>query len=142
MATERYGHDMEKIVKYERVVKKWYESLEEGKILASKCERCGAYEFPPLYSCNSCGGHDMLWEEISGEATLLSFVLEGPMSPDYGERYSLGYVKIKEGTVLTAIVFGVTKRNAGEVNKMLPAPLKAEILQRDGFKTIAFRLMK
>ena len=130
---------MEKIKKYERVVKKWYDSLEEGKILASKCTRCGAYEFPPLYSCNSCGGHDMTWEQISGDATLLSFVLNGPMDADYGERYSLGYVKLKEGTVLTAIIFGVSKKNADEVNKALPAPIKAEIWQRDGYKTIAFR---
>ena len=83
----------------------------------------------------------MYWEEISGEATLLSFVLNGPMDADYGDRYSLGYVKLKEGTVLTAIVFGVYKRNADEVNKRLPAPLKAEIFQRDGYKTIAFRLV-
>jgi uncharacterized OB-fold protein len=132
---------MEKVIKYERVVKKWYDSLEEGKILATKCARCGAYEFPPLYSCNTCGAHDMEWEEISGDATLESFVLNGPMDADYGDRYSLGYVRIKEGTILTAIVFGVSKKNADEVNKKLPAPLKAEIFQRDGFKTIAFRLV-
>ena len=133
---------MEKIEKYERVVKKWYDSLEEGKILASRCTHCGAMEFPPLYSCNTCGKHDMQWEEISGDAELLSFVLNGPMDADYGERYSLGYVKLKEGTVLSAIVFGVSKKNANEVNAMLPAPLKAEIWQRDGFKTVAFRLSK
>lgn len=132
---------MEKIKKYERVVKKWYDALEEGTILASKCERCGTYEFPPLYSCNTCGGHDMQWEEISGDAKLESFVLNGPMDADYGERYSLGYVRLKEGTVLSAIVFGVSKKNAKEVDAMLPAPLKAEIFQRDGFKTIAFRLV-
>ena len=131
---------MERIAKYERVVKKWYESLEEGKILAAKCSKCGACEFPPLYSCNSCGAHDMEWIEISGNAELNSFVLNGPMDADYGEPYSLGYVHLEEGTVLSAIVFGVYKRNADEVNKMLPAPLKAEIWQRDGFKTIAFRL--
>lgn len=131
---------MEKVIKYERVVKKWYDSLEEGKILATKCTHCGVCEFPPLYSCNTCGAHDMEWIEISGDATLESFVLNGPMDADYGDRYSLGYVRLKEGTILTAIVFGVSKKNADEVNKILPAPLKAEIFQRDGFKTIAFRL--
>lgn len=133
---------MEKIAKYERVVKKWYDSLEKGTILAARCEHCGAWEFPPLYSCNTCGEHDMVWEEISGEAVLESFVLNGPMDADYGERYSLGYVRLKEGTFLTAIIFGVSRKNAEEVNKNLPAPVKAEIWQRDGYKTIAFRLLK
>lgn len=133
---------MEKIQKHERVVKKWYDSLEEGKILASKCLKCGAVEFPPLYSCNTCGAHDMEWIEISGKAQLNSFVIKGPMEADYGEPYSLGYVQLEEGTVLSAIVFGVFKRNADAVNAMLPAPLKAEIWQREGYKTIAFRLVK
>lgn len=133
---------MEKIKKYERVVKRWYDALEEGKILAAKCDHCGAVEFPPLYSCNECRNHDMSWIEISGEATLESFVLSGPMDPDYGERYSLSYVRLKEGKILTAIVFGVTKKNADEVNARLPAPVKAEIIQRDGYKTVAFRLVK
>lgn len=84
----------------------------------------------------------MVWEEISGEAVLESFVLNGPMDADYGERYSLGYVRLKEGTFLTAVIFGVSKKNAQEVNKNLPAPVKAEIWQRDGYKTIAFRLLK
>lgn len=131
---------MGKIEKYERVVKKWYDSLEEGKILAAKCVRCGAVEFPPLYSCNSCGAHDMEWIEISGNAKLNSFVVNGPMEPDYGEPYSIGYVELEEGTLLNAIVFGVFKRNMKAVGESLPACLKAEIWQRDGYKTVAFRL--
>lgn len=133
---------MEKVIKYERVVKRWYEALEDGKFLGTVCERCGACEFPPLFSCNTCGGHDMRWVEMSGEATLESFVLNGPMSADYGEPYALGYVRVKEGAVFTAIVFGITKRNAPEVDKLLPAPLKMETFQRDGYKTVAFRLVK
>lgn len=133
---------MDKIARHERVVKRWYEALEEGKILASKCTRCGTYEFPPLYSCNTCGGHDMEWVEISGDATLDMFVLNGPMDADLGERYSLGYAHLKEGTTLTAVIFGVSKKNAEEVNRRMPAPLKAEIWQRDGYKTIAFRLVE
>lgn len=84
----------------------------------------------------------MEWIEICGNAKLKSFVVNGPMEPDYGEPYSIGYVELDEGTVLSAVVFGVYKRNMNEVNAMLPAPLKAEIWQRDGYKTVAFRLVK
>ncbi|MBQ8662326.1 MAG: hypothetical protein IJ471_00550 [Eubacterium sp.] len=83
----------------------------------------------------------MVWEEISGDAMLESFVLNGPMDADYGERYSLGYFRLKEGAYFTSIIFGVSKKNAADVNNRLPAPVKAEIWQRDGFKTIAFRLV-
>ncbi len=133
---------MEKVQKHERVVKRWYEALEEGIILGTVCEKCGTCEFPPLYSCNTCGAHDMRWIEMSGEATLESFVLNGPMSEDLGEPYALGYVRVKEGAVFTVNVFGITKRNAAEVNKRLPMPVKMEIWQRDGYKTICFRVTK
>ncbi|MCF0230540.1 MAG: hypothetical protein HUJ76_12725 [Parasporobacterium sp.] len=133
---------MEKIHHHDRVVKKWYDSLEEGKILAARCCKCGAVEFPPLYACNTCGAHDMEWIEISGDATMTSFVINGPMEPDYGEPYSLAYVQLEEGTTLSAIVFGVYRRNQTKINEMLPCPVKAEIWQRDGYKTVAFRVVK
>lgn len=133
---------MKKMKKYERVVKKWYDALEEGKFLATKCERCGSYEFPPLYCCNSCGGMEMVWEEISGNAKLLSFVLNGPMSESEKEPYCLGCVQLEEGTTFNAIVFGLNKQNAKEINSRLPVPLKIETLQREGYKTIAFRVQE
>ena len=42
-------------IKLEKVVQKFYEGLEEGKILGRKCPVCGAVEFPPVYACNTCG---------------------------------------------------------------------------------------
>ena len=37
---------MEKI-KMERIVKTYYDALEEGKVLGRKCLSCGHIEFPP-----------------------------------------------------------------------------------------------
>ena len=85
---------------------------------------------------------DTEWAEISGRGKLLSFVINGPLSPRESEPYSLGVVELEEGTQLQAIVFGVSKRNEAEINAKLPVPVKVEALQRDGFKTIAFRIQE
>ena len=36
-------------IKLEKIVRTFYENLEEGKILARKCPVCGAVEYPPVY---------------------------------------------------------------------------------------------
>jgi uncharacterized OB-fold protein len=131
---EKVGHS--------RVVKRFYEELENGKFLATKCPRCGHVEFPPVYVCNECGCMDMEWYEITGNAKLIRFVVNGPLSPREAEPYSLGVVELEEGTQIQAMVFGVSKKNADEINAKLPVPLKVEALQRDGYKTIAFRLVE
>ena len=61
-------------VKLERIVKTYYENLEQGKILGRKCPKCGNVEFPPVYACNACGNLETEWYEISGNATMHSIV--------------------------------------------------------------------
>ena len=72
-------------IKLEKVTEKFYQSLEEGKILGRKCPKCGAVEFPPVYACNTCGNYETEWYEISGNAKMHSIVMPAPLSskPEY-----------------------------------------------------------
>jgi uncharacterized OB-fold protein len=128
----------------EPVVKKWYDALDEGKMLGLKCGRCGAVEFPPVYCCNTCSSTDMEWAEISGKAKMLDFVLPSPLflrpENEHLGPYCYGTVELEEGSSFNAIVVGVSKQNKKEMNARLPIPIKAEIVQRDGFKTVIFRI--
>ena len=54
-------------VKLEKIVKTYYDNLEEGKILGRYCPKCGGMEWPPVYACNLCGNMETEWKEISGE---------------------------------------------------------------------------
>jgi len=55
---------MEKI-KMEKIVKTYYDALEEGKVLGRKCLSCGHIEFPPYLCCNECGGLDTEWIDLT-----------------------------------------------------------------------------
>lgn len=131
-------------VKLERVVKTFYDNLEEGKITGRKCTKCGAVEFPPVYACNTCGCMDLEWVEISGKAQFHSIVMPAALStkPFYAEMNPFAYceVELEEGTRLNAVVRGITKKKRKELLDKLPAPCHAEIFQRDGYKTVVFRL--
>ena len=54
-----------KVVKTERIVKTYYDALEEGKVLGRKCPACGHIEFPPYLACNECGNLDTEWVDLT-----------------------------------------------------------------------------
>jgi len=47
--------------------------LEEGKVMGTKCNECGAVYFPPRSDCVKCFNSNMGWFEVTGAGTLLSF---------------------------------------------------------------------
>lgn len=46
--------------------------LEKGKVMGTKCKKCGQIFFPPRADCYSCFSSDMEWFEVSGKGRLLS----------------------------------------------------------------------
>ncbi len=132
-------------IKLEKIVEKFYLSLEEGKIMGRKCPKCGHVEFPPVYACNECGNYETEWVELSGKAKLHSIVLPAALSskPEYKKmgKYAYGEVEIEEGTRLNAVVRGISKKNRAELSEKLPLNIHASIIDRDGgFKTVVFDL--
>ena len=71
----------------EPIVKKWYDGLNEGKLLGLKCKRCGTVEFPPFPVCNTCSCTDLEWIEISGEGMMDSFAMQLEQSGIREEEY-------------------------------------------------------
>ena len=128
----------------ERIVKKFYDGLEEGLIYGRKCKECGAIEFPPHYACNTCGYHETEWVVLSGRGMLHSCVLPGPQTArnEYKKigPYCFGEVELEEGAHINALIFGVSKKNVQEISSKLPVPVKPLITQKDGYKTLYFEL--
>lgn len=131
-------------MKLERIVKTFYDGLEEGKLLGRKCVDCGAVEFPPAIACNECGCFETQWTEMSGKAQLLDFTFPGVLADKPYMRqfapYGFGTVKMEEGPEFLAVILGLEKAKKAEYNAKLPLPLKAEIVQMDGYKTVFFRI--
>jgi hypothetical protein len=132
-------------MKLEMIVKRFYDSLEEGKIMGRKCQRCGAVEFPPVIACNTCSGTSMEWVEISGEGKMFDFVLPAVMSAkpenENLQPYCFACVELKEGPQFNTIVCGVSKKNKQEIVAKLPVTVKARIIPKEGYKTIIFDLV-
>ena len=64
-----------KYAKLERIVKTYYDNLEDGKVLGRKCTVCGHIEFPPYLACNACGNLDTEWVDLTNTRAKIVQVL-------------------------------------------------------------------
>lgn len=133
-----------KMETFEPIVKTYYDALEEGRTLARRCRRCGAINYPPMPICQECSSTDTEWVEFAGEGTLVALgSLEDKfMWPQMKDYLPLrwGEVHLDGGPAITAVVLGVEDEEA--VQARLPVPVRMEIIQDDGFKTVAFRVVE
>ena len=131
-------------IKLERLVKTYYETLEQGKVLGRKCPVCGNVEWPPVYACNACGAMETEWCEMSGKGEIIQLIIPTAMSlkPAYKhlEPYAYAWVKCAEGPERNVMVRGVTRQNAAYVRAHLPYPVHMDIVQMNGFKTCVFAI--
>jgi uncharacterized OB-fold protein len=128
----------------ERIVKRFYDELENGKIMGRKCKACGAVEFPPVIACNACGHFETEWFEMSGEGVVTDIVMPSPMTNprcDVFAPFGLCCVTLKEGREINAIVRGVTPETEAGLKSGASYPVKASIFQRDGFKTVVYDMV-
>ena len=49
--------------------------LEQGKVMATRCKKCGTNYFPPTMDCAKCLLSDMDWFEIKGDGELTSYTV-------------------------------------------------------------------
>ncbi len=132
-------------VKLEKIVKTYYDKLDEGKIMARKCKDCGAVEWPPLLGCNTCGSTEMEWIEISGKAKLVQFVMPSPITRkpemEFIKPYALAVVDLPEGPSVNVMVRGIDRKNKDIVREQMPVDCHATIVQKgEDYKTVIFDL--
>lgn len=132
---------MEK-VKLERIVKTFYDKLEEGKIVGRKCTRCGHVEFPPYLMCNMCGCTKTEWIEMSGKGQVIGLFPQSSVhsEPELDEEYGgMMYAIVQtdeqeEVDAMTTVLLGVGEDRYQELRAKIPFRVEAVIAQRDGFK--------
>lgn len=66
--------------------------LEQGKVMGTKCKKCGKVFFPPRADCYNCLSSDMEWFEVKGKGRLLSFtrLAYAPVGFEKELPYTLG----------------------------------------------------
>jgi hypothetical protein len=78
--------------------------LEKGKIMATRCRRCGRLYFPPRADCPNDLSEDMRWEELSGKCKLLTYTTAyfAPTGFQEDVPYILALAQCEEGVKVYA----------------------------------------
>ena len=116
----------------ESIITEFYKNLGKGKILGSKCGKCGYFAFPPKLGCQKCGAHKMKLKKICGDGTLF-FYSSGNLPPMKFVKYhpyAYGVVELKEGPAFLTQIEGVSVKNVQEIEKenmLMPRKVKAKV---------------
>ena len=92
---------------------KFWQGLKEGKIYATKCQKCGKLHFPPVADCGNCGSSNMKWTELDGEGEIETFtqVVVKPASFSNESNYIVAIARLKEGVRALAWLTGVDRES-------------------------------
>lgn len=73
--------------------------LREGRLMASRCTKCGQRSFPPRADCERCLSPEFEWVELSGRGRLVTWsrISAAPAGFEAYAPYVLGVVDLDEG---------------------------------------------
>ena len=112
--------------------------LEKGKVMATKCKKCGMAFFPPRADCSGCLSSDMDWVEVAGEGTLLTFskLQYGPVGFEGDLPYTIAVVQFKD-----VKVFGRMSKELSDADVVVGMKVKTSPVQLANGK-IAYEFKK
>jgi uncharacterized OB-fold protein len=83
---------------------KFWDGLKEGKVYATRCEKCGKLHFPPVADCGDCGSSKVEWVKLDGEGEIETFtqVIVKPPSFSKEPTYIIAIARLMEGVKVLA----------------------------------------
>ena len=121
----------------ETKLKKFYETLREGRLTTTYCGKCSLTHWPPRMVCPNCMNEDLNWIELSGKGRLYAFteVMDGaPLGMEDELPYIIGVVELDEGIRLLARIVD-TKYGELRIGQRVVFTIKP----RGDFAVLSFR---
>jgi uncharacterized OB-fold protein len=87
-------------------VSEFAQYLKNGRLMATRCQACGALSFPPRADCEACTSPDFEFFELSGKARLHTFtkIVAAPTGFEDLAPYIVGVADLEEtGRILAWI---------------------------------------
>ncbi len=73
--------------------------LEEGKVMATRCKKCGRLYFPPRADCPECFSEEYEWVPLSGKCKLITYTVAhfAPTGFESDVPYVLAVAECEDG---------------------------------------------
>lgn len=121
----------------------YFLSLNENKIIGTKCKECGSVQYPARAICENCMSEYLEETPISGKGELAAFsVIYIPPSAMVDAGYGrenpniAGIVELSEGPMISAQILGLDSLKPEDIK--IGTPLKSVFVERGGQSFLAF----
>jgi uncharacterized protein len=87
-------------------VASFYKFVSEKRLMAAKCNECGAKFLPPKPMCPNCLSINLRWIELEGTGKLLSYTIIH-VAPEQFQAiapYAVGIVELQKGLQLPGMI--------------------------------------
>lgn len=100
--------------------------LEAGKVMATRCRRCGVSYFPPKADCPRCLSSDVDWFEIKGKGKLASYTLVnyGPTGFENDTPYILALGKFDGMQIFARLSRDIEEKDIKVGMSLVVSPVK------------------
>ena len=87
-------------------IESFYKFVGEGKLMAAKCNSCGAVILPPRPACTKCLSKDLKWIPVINECKLLTYTVIHVSPKEFESKvpYALGIVIFNAGGQLLGMI--------------------------------------
>ena len=94
-------------------IEQFYKFLDQKKLMAGKCLKCGKIHLPPRPLCDNCFGQEFEWVSISGKGKLLTYTVihVAPVQFQALAPYTVGIVELGNGLKIPGMIQGMTQAN-------------------------------
>ena len=100
--------------------------LEGGKVMATRCKKCGVSYFPPRVDCPKCISSEVEWFEVKGEGELRSYtkVNYGPTGFENDAPYTLALGEFDGVKILARLSRDIGEKDIKVGMSLVVKPIK------------------
>jgi uncharacterized OB-fold protein len=105
------------------------EALGEGQLRFQRCSECANAWLPPRDQCPRCLSPEFTWEDASGAAKVVSWVVyHRAFHPAFADRvpYNVTVVELAEGPRLISNVLGISAADGLAIDTPLTVAIETE----------------
>ncbi len=90
-------------------IESFYQFAAEKKLMAAKCQKCGALLLPPRPMCTECFSTRFKWIELKKRGKLLTYtvIYIPPVQFQSSAPYASGIIELEKGPRLPGVIRGV-----------------------------------
>ncbi len=88
------------------IIEQFYKFLQQGKLMAGKCQKCGKIHLPPRPLCDNCYSQQFKWLQVTGKGQLLTYTIINVAPAQFQSLapYAVGIVELESGLKLPGMI--------------------------------------